>query len=676
MSNSSAHILLVEDNIDQRELTIFALTEKDPDVLVTEAENGPSALDVLEKNAVDIVILDYNLPGMNGLETLRELRQLKPKVPVIMVTGQGDETVAVEAMKSGAHDYIIKMRNYHDALPVTIEKVIRQNRMKRELEEASLRSRRLYELSFCIAKEQKVDALTERLVEGAAELIGVEKSMLYLVDDQGQVIFAKSFGIEVAQDMFIGPLQKIGILSAAYIAKQPIVIHEPQEHPQWESGPWLHPIMRQMLSVPLAMQGEVEGALCLFNKTNHEPFSSEDVDTLSTLAVHAGVAIDNARFVEKMEQQAITDSLTGLSNHMEFQKRLGEEIDRGRRYHKEFSLLMFDLDHFKMVNDSYGHQMGDAVLKEMASVLKGCLRSVDLVFRYGGEEFAVILPETSEESAKIISECIRQTIADSSYGMGSNNSLMITVSIGLSSFPQDADQREELIATADQALFSAKRSGRNRVAVYRNVLDSLMDNSPVKLENYLRDSQMKMLKDLAEIVDAKSPYTKGHAEAVARYAMRFAEKLKLDEQEKKKLGFASLLHNIGVVGIPTKLLNKQGPLTQEEREIINSHPTLAQMLIKQTEQLASALPAILYHHERYDGHGYPNGIKGEEIPYLARVLSVVDAYNAMISARAYRPRLTKTEAIAELEKNAGTQFDPEVTAAFITFLEQEDPDKT
>ena len=670
MSRSSAHILLVEDNSDQRELTIDALKEKDPDVRVSEAEDGPTALRMLQNNAVDLVILDYSLPGMTGLETLRELQQLKSKIPVIMVTGQGDETVAVEAMKNGAQDYIIKMRNYHEALPVTIGKVIKQSRMKRELEEASLRGRRLFELSFSIAKEQKVDALTQRLVEGAAELVGVEKSMMYLVDAQGQVSYTKSFGIEVAQDVLRGPLQRIGILSAAYIAKQPIVIHEPQEHPQWESRPWLHPFLRQMLSVPLVMQGEVEGALCLFNKNNHEPFSAEDVDTLSTLAVHAGVAIDNARFVERMEQQAVTDSLTGLSNHMEFQKRLTEEVDRSRRYHKEFSLLMFDLDNFKMVNDTYGHQMGDAVLKEMAQVLRNSLRSVDQVFRYGGEEFAVILPETPEEGAKIISERIRQTITESCYGKGSDRSLRISVSIGLASFPQDADQREDLIGAADQALFSAKRSGRNRVAVYREMLGSLMDNSPIKLDNYLRDPQM----NLAAIVDAKSPYTKGHTEAVARYATRFADKLDLNEGEKKNLEFASLLHNIGIVGIPSKLLNKQGPLTEEERKIINSHPTLAQMLIKQTEQLASVLPAILYHHERYDGQGYPNGLKGEEIPYLARVLSVLDAYNAMISARAYRPRLTKAQAIEELKKNAGSQFDPDIAAAFITFLEQEDPD--
>ena len=154
--------------------------------------------------------------------------------------------------------------------------------------------------------------------------------------------------------------------------------------------------------------------------------------------------------------------------------------------------------------------------------------------------------------------------------------------------------------------------------------------------------------------------------------MRFAEALNLGERDKRNLKYASLLHNIGIVGIPSKLLNKQGPLTIEERKIINSHPTLAQMLIKQTEQLTSILPTILYHHERYDGHGYPNGLKGEDIPYLARVLSVVDAYNAMISVRAYRPKLSKEQAIQELKKNAGTQFDPRITEAFIALLQQDD----
>lgn len=673
MPKSPMHILLVEDNVDQRELTVEALAEKAPDVRVTEADNGSSALEILgQAHDIDVVILDYSLPGMNGLEVLYEINQGQSKPPVIMVTGQGDEAVAVEAMKNGAQDYIIKIRNYHEALPITIERVIRQSQLKRELEEASLRGRRLYELSFSVAKERKVDALSQCLVEGVTELIGVEQSILYLVNTDGAVVFVSSHGADIDRARFMGSVQDIGMLAAAYGAKQPVVMEEPQLHPQWTATPWLHARVRHMLCVPLSMQGQVEGALCLINKQNRQAFTHEDINTVSTLAVHVGVAIDNARFLERKEQQAVTDSLTGLYNHMEFQKHLAEEIERSRRYGNEFSLLMLDLDHFKLVNDTYGHQVGDLILKKMAHNLRSQLRSVDKVFRYGGEEFAVILLETGERGAKIISEEIRRTIAATSYDIGSDQSLKITVSIGVSSFPQDADQREELIGAADQALFSAKRAGRNRVMAYSEARGSLSDANPIHLEGLLRDPHMNMLRDLAAVIDAKSPYTKGHTEAVSEYAMRFAEALRLGEQDKRHLHYASLLHNIGIIGIPSKLLDKQGPLTDDERKIINSHPGLAQMLIRQTEQLTSVLPTILYHHERYDGRGYPNGLKGEEIPYLARVLSVIDAYNAMISARPYRPKLSEQQAIEELRRHAGTQFDPHITAAFIAFLQQEE----
>jgi len=667
------HILLVEDNIDQRELTIDALVEKTPDMRVTEAEDGSAALQILaQSDDIDVVILDYSLPGMNGLEVLYEINQGGTKPPVVMVTGQGDEAVAVEAMKNGAQDYIVKISNYHEALPVSIERVIRQDRMRRQLEEASLRGRRLYELSFSVAKERRVDALSRHLVKGVTELIGVEHSVLYLVNADGTVAFVSTHGADIDPSRFMGSVEGIGMLSAAYSAKQPVVVEEPQQHPQWPVTPWLHAHARNMLCVPLTMQGRVEGALCLFNKQNHQAFTQEEINTISTLAVHVGVAIDNARFLEKKEQQAVTDSLTGLYNHMEFQKHLTEELERSHRYGSEFSLLMLDLDHFKMVNDAYGHQVGDSILKEMAQHLKGQLRTVDKVFRYGGEEFAVILPETGHSGAKVIAEDLCRRIAASTYDTDTDQALKITVSIGAASFPYDAELREDLIGAADQALFTAKRAGRNRIVIYSDALGLLAGDNPLQLQALLRDPHINMLKELAAVIDAKSPYIKGHSQAVSECAMRFAEVLRLGDQDKRNLQYASLLHNIGIVGIPGKLLDKQGPLTSEERKLINSHPSLAQVLIRQTEQLTAVLPTILYHHERYDGHGYPNGLKGEEIPYLARVLSVIDAYNAMISPRAYRPGLSGRQAIEELRRHAGTQFDPQITAAFIAFLQQND----
>ncbi len=669
LPDSPVNILLVEDNIDQRELTITALHENMPNAHVTEAENGPSALECLRSGPFDVVILDYSLPGMNGLEVLREIKQINPNIPVIMVTGQGDETIAVDAMKNGAHDYIIKIKNYHEALPATIARTISQSRMKIELEEASLRGRRLYELSLAAASERKVDTLSECLVKGAAKLIGVEKSILCLINASGSVSFVKTHGIDTDENELMGPLERIGLLSGAYRENRPVVVEQPITHPQWAATPWLHPMLRQALTVPLTMQGKVEGVLCVLNKLNHQLFSPEDVDTLSTLAVHAGVAIDNARFIEKIEQQAVTDSLTGLYNHMEFQKCLTKEVERSRRYNKEFSLLLLDLDHFKMVNDNYGHQVGDLVLKEIAQTMHHCLRAVDKVFRYGGEEFAVILPEVKPDRVKIITERIRQAIADSSYQVGKDQAVSITVSIGFSSFPNDTLQRDEMIHRADQALYSAKRAGRNRVVAYSRDIENAGDNGPAMLEDYLCTPQMMVLRDLAAFIHAKTPDKKADTEGMVHHTLRLAEALKLQDNDKETLEFASLFHNIGVVDAPDKGTASPDRQTGKIRPTGAARPTPAQALIEQTQQLATVLQTIVYLRERYDGQGNPNGLKGEAIPYLARVLSVVDAYHEMTTVRL--PKLSGRQAIQELKNNAGGQFDPAIVEAYTALLEQD-----
>ena len=314
----------------------------------------------------------------------------------------------------------------------------------------------------------------------------------------------------------------------------------------------------------------------------------------------------------------------------------------------------------------------DLVLKQVAQRLALQLRQVDVASRYGGEEFMVILPETPGESAALVADRIRRAIAVETVAMPSGDAVPVTVTIGVASFPKDADTRDGLISAADRALYAAKHTGRNQAGRHGHVKQATDAPDPDSMEALFADPTLRAALDLAEMVDAKSAYTRGHAVEVTRRAIRFAEHLALTKDQKECLRIAGLLHNLGTAGVPDRLLSKPGPLTEEERKIIQAHPGLANLLATEAPRFKGVAQAILYHHERWDGHGYPRGLKGEEIPRLARILGIVEAYQAMVSVRPYRRRLTPDEAIEELRAGAGTQFDPFLVERFIETLAEND----
>lgn len=367
---------------------------------------------------------------------------------------------------------------------------------------------------------------------------------------------------------------------------------------------------------------------------------------------------------KELQILANVDELTGLYNHRYFQESLETLMECADNENTSISMLFMDIDYFKNYNDINGHQAGDVVLKDVGKILKDSVRENDIVARYGGEEFAVILPNTIEEDAISVGERIRANIENTHfYGQENQPNKNMTISIGVSSYPLRASNKHHFINTADDALYRAKSLNKNRVAVYYSVLEEISDHIYIDCET------ANLLKRLINMINKKDRYTYGHTERVVIYLGWFSNCLKLNEKDKLRLKLAAYLHDIGKIEIPEEVLNKKGNLTDSEYEMLKRHPQLGVDLIKHVKAFEELLPAIKHHHERYDGRGYPDNLKGEEIPYLARVISIADSFDAMTSHRPYNIRKGHAEAIKELRRCSGSQFDPMLVEKFISMIE-------
>lgn len=366
----------------------------------------------------------------------------------------------------------------------------------------------------------------------------------------------------------------------------------------------------------------------------------------------------------KLKGLAIKDGLTGLFNHRKFQDILDSYIVDSQKEDKEVSLLFMDIDNFKNYNDINGHQKGDWLLMRLGEILRNIVGDLGMVARYGGEEFAIILYNQTEQSALDLGELIRQNIQQTYFsGQEYQPNNHITVSIGVATYPKVAKNKKQLIELADNALYRAKSFDKNRVERYYNILDEI-DNSIDK----------KTLESIASIlnrINKKDKYTYSHSERVVIYAKKFATYLKLDEKSKKDLLLAAYLHDIGKLEISKELLNKREKLSESEFNILKQHPTLSAELVSNIKQFNAVEPIIKYHHEKYDGSGYPCNLKGNQIPYLARILTIIDSFDAMTSKRPYNIRKDYNQAIEELKKCAGAHFDAELVHKFIDMLKSD-----
>jgi len=380
--------------------------------------------------------------------------------------------------------------------------------------------------------------------------------------------------------------------------------------------------------------------------------------------------LTNAKLHHESQRQAMTDALTGVGTRRLMEDRLEAEFARAQRYRRPFIVAMLDVDDYKEVNDRLGHQAGDQVLRELGACLNREKRLTDILARYGGDEFVLLMPETTLADAVCVMDRIRQKVKR----IRIPQDLSISISCGIAEQPTCGGiNPNELIRRADIALYQAKKRGRDRTETWDAVTRAAeigasvnrqkikqLEGKIARLSVESKEIFVQSVYGLVQALEARDPYTRSHSENVMRYSVGIAATMGKRKQEIDLIRRSAMIHDIGKIGVPDSILRKPGKLTREERRIMEEHPLIAVNILDQMRFLGREMAIVRHHHEHWDGRGYPAGIAGQAIPYGARVLAVADAFDAITSDRVYREGGSLPEAVRTIADAAGTQFDPQV----------------
>jgi diguanylate cyclase (GGDEF)-like protein/putative nucleotidyltransferase with HDIG domain len=381
--------------------------------------------------------------------------------------------------------------------------------------------------------------------------------------------------------------------------------------------------------------------------------------TVMVISLMVGVLRERVnRLIAGLADAARTDALTGLLNRRGFQELMEVETERALRSSRPLAIIVGDLDHFKHLNDRFGHGAGDLALVRFAEIARSASRRIDVVARIGGEEFALLLPDTEQHAAYLLAERLRRAVKVP----GAEGFELPTVSFGVASFPTHAIDAPALMHAADQALYAAKALGRDRSVIYNpEVLASVLGGH---LDTVARNEHLSAVLVLAETLDLRDSSTSSHSQTVGRLAALIAKGMGLDDARVERVRLAGILHDIGKIGIPDWILHKPGKLNEVEWAEIRKHPEMGAR-IAASAKLEDISEWILSHHERVDGSGYPRRLSDELIPVEAKILAVADAYEAMTADRVYRSALPAEDAEQELRRQSGTQFHPAAVDALL-----------
>lgn len=442
----------------------------------------------------------------------------------------------------------------------------------------------------------------------------------------------------------------------------------------------------QIAVVPLISVNNCLGVMLIGDNN-----AQNNLDLYSLLANHLALFMHNAELLEKASENTNIDSLTMLSNHRGFQEVLSNEIKNAEARNSNLSVIMMDINHISKINRELGHAKGDEVIKLLAEKVKQNVRSSDTAGRYGGDEIAIILPDTDTSEAKYIAEYLTYSLSCCFV----DDVGPVKVSVGIATYPEATKDQEKLLILAEQAMYISQSKGykdgmsaiisssdfnfwddmalnsfaevltkrHSQIGInFEEELVHKFNNEKIVSQNHL----MEMVTSLAGAIDAKDTYTKGHSTSVSRYSEALARSINLPEAEVERITLGALLHDVGKIGIPENVLRKPTHLSDEEWEIMKQHPVIgAEKVLMPNEALRDLIPIVKHHHEHWDGSGYPDKLQGEEIPFSARIVSIADAYHALISDRPYRKGLSVEKACEILKMGAGIQWDRNLVRHFI-----------
>jgi diguanylate cyclase (GGDEF)-like protein len=534
---------------------------------------------------------------------------------------------------------------------ISLEKEYYQEELiKREREIAFLNR-----LSVVMASSLNIQDVYDTFIDGMRETIDIDYATIALID--GEELLFSVVTTEVGSPWKIGDKIPLRETATEWVVNNKRSLREDdlsKDRMFTADDEYLKLGINSLICLPLIVKGTGIGSLIIGCK-RPKAYSNEQVNLLERLTSQIATSLDNAQLYAKAEQRARVDELTNLFNRRHFDETLSMEIHRHSRYGNSFTLALIDVDNLKSYNDIFGHPAGDKLLKHVGQSLKNEMRKIDVTFRYGGDEFAIIMANTNIDDGYNAAERARNVISKSAGGL-------VNLSFGLASWPNDGVLPDEIVTAADTALYHAKRTGGNRTCIISQVVPPIAKT----LENQADEKEsLNTIHALAATIEARDSYTYGHSRKVRSFAVILAEALDYSAQKVSIVSHAALLHDIGKIGILDGILNNPGTLNNQEQEVIKTHPQLSRNIVAHVQSLTPCLPAILHHHERWDGSGYPSGLKGEMIPLDARILAIADAFDAMTSDRPYRAALSLKEAVKELQAGAGVQFDPHLIEVFI-----------